>query len=54
MLTEIFIEALLVDEDLADAVWKLWAAEEQIPDVVACYAWVAITLGDDSGQTNTS
>ena len=24
MLTEIYIEALLVDEDLADQVWELW------------------------------
>jgi len=24
MLTEIYIEALLVDEELADQVWKAW------------------------------
>ena len=24
MLTELYIEALLVDEDLADQVWELW------------------------------
>jgi len=24
MLTEIYIKALLVDEDLADQVWELW------------------------------
>ena len=24
MLTEIYIEALLVDEELADQVWELW------------------------------
>jgi len=24
MFTEIYIEALLVDEDLADQVWELW------------------------------
>jgi len=24
MLTEIYIEALLVDEELADRVWELW------------------------------
>ena len=28
MLTEIYIEALLVDEDLADQVWEAWDAEE--------------------------
>ncbi len=26
MLTEIYIEALLVDEDLADQVWEAWDA----------------------------
>ena len=24
MLTEIYVEALLVDDDLADQVWELW------------------------------
>ncbi len=28
MLTEIYIEALLVDEELADQVWKAWNAGE--------------------------
>ncbi len=28
MLTEIYIEALLVDEELADQVWKAWIAEK--------------------------
>ena len=27
MLTEIYIEALLVDEELADQVWGLWDAD---------------------------
>ncbi len=27
MLTEIYIEALLVDEELADQVWAAWDAE---------------------------
>ncbi len=27
MLTEIYIEALLVDEDLADQVWEAWDAQ---------------------------
>jgi hypothetical protein len=26
MLTEIYIEALLVDEELADQVWRMWDA----------------------------
>jgi hypothetical protein len=32
-LTEIYIEALLVDEDLADQVWEAWGTGE-IDDVV--------------------
>jgi len=38
MLTEIYIEALLVDEELADQVWKLWDLGE-IDDQVASLAW---------------
>ena len=28
MLTEIYIEALLIDEELADQVWEAWDARE--------------------------
>ncbi len=38
MLTEIYIEALLVDEDLADQVWELWHAG-LTSDELACIAW---------------
>ena len=38
MLTEIYIEALLVDEELADLVWEAWNAG-LIPDEVAAIAW---------------
>ena len=34
MLTELYIEALLVDEELADLVWEVWNYE-QISDSVA-------------------
>jgi len=44
MLTEIYIEALLVDEDLADLVWELWNAR-LIPDDVAAWAWWGIFDG---------
>ncbi len=37
MLTEAYIEALLVDEDLADQVWQAW----EIDDLGACLAWSA-------------
>ena len=45
MLTELYIEALLADEDLADEVWELWDAEV-ITDEVAVRAWwlIAVSL----------
>ena len=41
MLTEIYIEALLVDQDLADKVWELWDASE-IDDELAFLAWLLV------------
>ncbi len=41
MLTDIYIEALLVDEDLADQVWEAWDKGE-IDDAIACIAWMMI------------
>ncbi len=41
MLTEIYIEALLVDEELADQVWEAWIAEK-LTDDAACIAWMLI------------
>ncbi len=38
MLTEIYIEALLVDEEVADEVWELWDAGD-VDDFVAACAW---------------
>ena len=43
MLTEIYIEALLVDEELADKVWEAWSAAE-IDDFVAAWAWDLIVF----------
>ena len=40
MLTEIYVEALLVDETLADQVWEAWDKGE-IDDHVARLAWWA-------------
>ncbi len=45
MLTEIYIEALLVDEELADQVWKAWDKGE-IDDLTAWFAWQQIALFD--------
>ncbi len=41
MLTEIYVEALIVDEDLADQVWELWD-NRVISDALAASAWVII------------
>ena len=41
MLTEIYIEALLVDEELADDVWELWDAGVLTNDLAA-WAWCRI------------
>ncbi len=38
VLTEIYIEALLVDDELADQVWEMWEAG-LILDELAAYAW---------------
>ena len=45
MLTEIYIEALLVDEELADQVWDVWDVWDMgiIDDLVAWLAWAIIT-----------
>ncbi len=45
MLTEIYIEALLVDDELADQVWGAWDAGE-IDDQTAAWTWVYILLRD--------
>ena len=41
MLTEIYIEALLAAEELADQIWEAWFAGE-INDFVADRAWYAL------------
>lgn len=41
MLTELYIEALLVDEELADQVWSIWDQCE-IDDCLAWIAWLLI------------
>ena len=41
MLTEIYIEALLVDEDLADHVWEAWDGR-LVSNELAFIAWMLI------------
>ncbi len=47
MLIEIYIEALLVDEELADQVWEAWDAGE-INDLEAWLAWAALASIDNA------
>ncbi len=42
MLTRVYIEALLVDEELADQVWEAWDKGE-VDNQVALLAWWLIT-----------
>ena len=46
MLTQLYIEALLMDEDLADEVWELWIAGV-ITDDLAGWAWRILALCQD-------
>ena len=46
MLTEIYIEALLVDEDLADRVWEAWDGGE-IDEATAVVARIFTAFGID-------
>jgi len=39
MLAEIYIEALLIDEELADQIWEVWDAGI-ITDELAAWAWL--------------
>jgi len=43
MLTELYIDALLVDDEMADLVWELSAAG-LISDDLAAMAWFMIAL----------
>ena len=45
MLTEIYIGAVLVDEDLADQVWELWDVGVISEELVAL-AWLLIAGGE--------
>ncbi len=43
MLCAIYIEALMVDEDLADQIWEAWNGGN-LSDLAACIAWVSMVL----------
>ena len=42
MRCEIYIEALLVDEELADLVWEAWDAGKLSDFVAACAWWAKV------------
>ena len=46
MLCRLYIEALLVDEGLADRVWEAWDAGET-DDETACIAWILLAMLDE-------
>ncbi len=47
MLTEIYIEALLVDEELADQVWEAWDAAEIDGNTAAILWWCIASIAID-------
>jgi len=49
MLTEIYTEELLVDEELADQVWELLMAGE-IDDLSAWAAWLIVAVSCNSSN----
>jgi len=51
MLTEIYKEALLVNEDLADQVWEAWDKGE-IDDQVTATIWLWIADPYEGGEVN--
>ena len=50
MLTEIYIEALLVDEELADQVWDA----REIDDCAAYFAWLLISFSSSEKSMGLS
>jgi len=50
MLTEIYIEALLVDEDLADQAWELWG-DGAIADDLAALALALLAMPVEPSST---
>ena len=49
MLIELYIEALLVDEELADFVWEAWNAGI-IPNDLAELAWLSLATKTECGM----
>jgi hypothetical protein len=53
MLTELYIETLLADEDLADRVWELWNAGLITDELAKTARWTIVVLAMSSdGSTH--
>lgn len=52
MLTEIYIEALLVDEELADQVWEIWDKGE-IDEAITAISWLWIAFSKERVRSDT-
>ncbi len=52
MLTRLYIEALLVDEELADQVWEAWFAGETSTELASMMWWLIadVRFTPDSGR----
>ena len=48
MLTRLYIEALLVEEELADLVWEASEAGE-IDDLAVCVLWTLVWIAYEAG-----
>ena len=53
MLTEAYVEALLVDEVLADQVWEAWSNAE-VSALASAYMWLWIAYNGDKEQQEKS
>ncbi len=49
MLVYLYIEALLVDEELADQVWEVWHSR-QTSDFAASCMWLLIAYNKETGN----
>ena len=52
MLTEIYIEALLVDEELADQVWETWdKGEIDASSAIMLWSMIAFGAGEQENES---
>ena len=53
MLTHLYIEAVLVDEEMADLVWEAWDARI-VSDELACIAWWFVATSGAVERTDSN